>query len=132
LLVISAFVVMAVTTWALVTRSGSTSQATGRAFWVAVDGQDSASGSQADPWRTIQHAASSVPPGAIVYVRSGVYHESVNAEVSGNATDGPVVFRNAPGEHPVVDGTGLTAPSDFHGLFSIDSQSYVTIQGFEI
>jgi hypothetical protein len=133
LVVIAAFVALAlVAAWALVTRSRGSRQVTGPVFWVAPNGHDSASGSEADPWRTIQHGASTVPPGATVYVRSGVYHELVNVEVSGNAADGPIVFRNAPDEHPVLDGAGLAVPTGFHGLFSIDARSYVTIQGFEI
>lgn len=132
-MVIAAFVAVSlVAAWALATRSGGSPQATEHAFWVDPNGNDSASGSKADPWRTVQHAASRVPPGATVYVRGGVYHEVVDVEVSGNATDGPIVFRNAPGEHPAIDGTGLDVPTGFHGLFSIDSQRYVTIQGFEI
>jgi NPCBM/NEW2 domain/Right handed beta helix region len=132
-MVIAAFVALAlVAAWALATRSGGQSQATGPVFWVAPNGNDSASGSKADPWRTIQNGASTAPPGATVYVRGGVYHELVNVEVSGTAGDGPLTLRNAPGEHPILDGTGLAVPSDFHGLFSIDSRSYVTIQGFEI
>jgi hypothetical protein len=118
--------------WALATRSGGSGDVNGTAFWVATNGDDSAAGSESDPWKTIQHAASTVPPGATVYVRDGVYHEVVDVEASGNAEDGPIVFRNAPGEHPVIDGTGLDVPTGFRGLFSIDSQSYVTIQGFEV
>ena len=68
----------------VVTRSGGSRQVTGPVFWVAPNGNDSASGSEADPWRTIQHGASTVPPGATLYVRSGVYHELVNVEVSGS------------------------------------------------
>ena len=118
--------------WALVTRSGGSSESTERTFWVAPNGNDSASGSKAEPWRTVQHAASTVPAGATVYVRDGIYHEVVDVEVSGNAADGPILFRNAPEERPVIDGSGLDVPTGFHGLFSIDSQRYVTIQGFEV
>jgi hypothetical protein len=131
--VIAAFVALAsVAGWALATRSGGSNEATEPAFWVAPNGDDSAFGSKADPWRTVQHAASTVPPGATVFVRGGVYNELVNVQVSGDAADGPVVLRNAPGEHPTIDGSGLDVPTGFHGLFSIDSQRYVTIQGFEI
>ncbi|MEA2520491.1 MAG: hypothetical protein QOI81_137 [Actinomycetota bacterium] len=133
MIVTAIVVVLAVTAaWALATRSSGTAAATGRTFWVAPNGSDSASGSEADPWRTIQHGASTAPPGATVYVRSGVYHELVDVEVSGNPTDGPIVFRNAPGDHPILDGTGLAVPTSFRGLFSIDGRRYVTVQGFEI
>ena len=89
--------------WALATRSGGSDEVSGPTFWVATNGNDSAAGSEADPWKTIQHAASTVPSGATVYVRDGVYHEVVDVEVSGNAEDGPIVFRHAPGSKGAQD-----------------------------
>jgi hypothetical protein len=118
--------------WALATRIGRSSETTRSVFWVAPGGDDSAEGSQGAPWRTIQHAARTVPPGSTVFVRAGVYHERVDVTVSGDPNAGPVVIRNAPGEHPILDGSGLPVPSGFSGLFSIDSRKYVTIQGFAI
>src|SRR5438876_5330070 len=107
LVVITAVVVAVATalvTWS-VARGTSGSTASARpTFWVAPSGSDAADGSESGPWRTIQHAANTVPAGAIVNVRSGVYHEQVHVGVSGNAAAGPVVIRNAPGEHPIVDG----------------------------
>ncbi|MBV8549782.1 MAG: right-handed parallel beta-helix repeat-containing protein [Acidobacteriaceae bacterium] len=105
---------------------------TGAAFYVSPSGSDSNSGTISLPWKTIQHAANSVQPGDTVYVRAGVYNESVNIAVSGTAAS-PIAFQNYPGETAVVDGTGLTpTSSDVQGLFNIVDKSYVTIQGFEI
>ena len=132
LVVITAVVVATATalvTWSVSTRESGSGRPT---YWVAPSGSDTADGSEGSPWRTIQHAASTVPPGSTVFVRAGVYNEQVHVLVSGNAAAGPIVFRNAPGEHPIVDGSGLTVPSDFNGLFDVDSQRYVTIEGFEV
>jgi uncharacterized protein YjdB len=105
----------------------------GSSFYVATTGNDSNSGTLASPWRTIQHAASTVQAGDTVFVRAGVYSESVNIGVSGSAGAGPVTFESYPGETAIVDGTGLTpSSSDTQGLFNIVNQSYVTIEGFEI
>jgi hypothetical protein len=105
----------------------------GNSFYVATTGNDSNSGTLASPWRTIQHAASTVQAGDTVFVRAGVYSESVNIGVSGSAGAGPVTFESYPGETAIVDGTGLTpSSSDTEGLFNIVNQSYVTIEGFEI
>ena len=52
-------------------------------FYVSTTGNDSNSGTIDSPWRTIQHAANSVQAGDTVYVRGGVYSESVNISVSG-------------------------------------------------
>ena len=103
------------------------------AYYVSTTGSDSNPGTITSPWRTIQHAANSVQAGATVYVRGGVYTESVNISVSGSAAGGPITFQSYPGETAILDGTGLTPPtSGTQGLISIDGQSYVTIQQFEI
>src|SRR3974390_3262968 len=100
-------------------------------FYVATTGSDSNSGTISSPWRTIQHAANSVQAGDTVFVRAGTYNESVNIPISGSASAGPVIFQSYPGENAIIDGTGLT-PSGSQGLINISSQSYVTIEGFEI
>ena len=111
----------------------TTAAVAGTGFYVSTTGNDSNPGSLSSPWRTIQHAASTVPPGATVYVRAGVYGESVNITVSGSATAGPVTFQSYPGETAIVDGTGLSpSTSDVQGLFNIVNGSYIIIQGFEI
>ena len=105
----------------------------GSAFYVSPSGSDSNTGTQLSPWKTIQHAANSVHAGDTIYVRAGTYNESVTIAVSGSAAAGPVIFQSYPGETAIVDGTGLTpSTSDVQGLFNIEDESYVTIQGFEI
>jgi len=101
-------------------------------YYVATDGDDSAPGSATQPWRTIQHAADTVGPGGAVYVRDGVYHEAVSINVSGSASDGYITFQSYPGETAILDGTGLTVPGDYNGMFLVRDQSYIAIAGFEI
>jgi hypothetical protein len=102
-------------------------------LYVSTTGSDSNSGTIDSPWRTIQHAANSVKAGDTVYVRGGVYSESVNISVSGSALGGAITFQSYSGETAIVDGTGLAVPSSgTQGLFNIANQSYITIQGFEI
>jgi Putative Ig domain/Protein of unknown function (DUF1565) len=103
----------------------------GSTYYVSTSGSDSNAGTQSSPWQTIQHAANSVHAGDIVYVMGGTYNESVTIAVSGSASAGPVVFASYPGQTAIVDGTGLSA-SGIQGLFSIEDESYVTIQGFTI
>ena len=65
--------------------------ATGNSYYVATAGSDSAAGTLSAPWKTISHAAaatSGVKAGDTVYVRGGVYKESVVFAVSGAASPG--------------------------------------------
>jgi hypothetical protein len=109
------------------------SNVTSEKHYVAVTGSDSNPGTIYLPWRTIQHAANSVEAGETVYIRGGVYNESVDIEVSGSAAEGSVTFESYPAEDAILDGSGLAPPaSDIRGLINIEDQSYVTIRGLEI
>ena len=127
----SAFAILGgVTVWALATRTVRPESA-GPAYYVALDGDDANDGTEASPW-TLQAVADRAVPGSTVFVRAGTYHERVDVRVSGSAEEGPIVFRNYPGERPTLDGQGLEVPADFSGMISIESQHHVTVQGFEI
>ncbi len=84
-------------------------------YFVATNGFDSADGSAARPWRTIQRAASTAVAGDIVTIRGGTYREWVKPANAGR--DGaPIVYRAAEGERVVVTGadpvTGWTKRPD--------------------
>ncbi|MBZ5658695.1 MAG: DUF1565 domain-containing protein, partial [Acidobacteriia bacterium] len=100
-------------------------------FYVAPTGNDSNPGTQAAPWRTIQHAADTARAGSTVNVRGGIYEELVSINASGNATDGFITVRSYPGETAVLEAAHLT-PSERSGVLTINSKSYVRIEGFEI
>jgi hypothetical protein len=112
--------------------SGPSAAAAGLSYYVSTSGNDNNPGTLGSPWRTIQHAANTVAAGDTVFVRAGVYNEHVNVPVSGNATAGYTTFQSYPGETATVDGAGLDVPNGQYGLFNIDRQSYLIIQGFEI
>jgi hypothetical protein len=76
-----------------------------RTFHVGSGGDDANPGALESPLRTLQKAAEVARAGDIVLVRSGVYRGHVFLRFSGEP-DKPIVFRNAPGEKPVVDGEG--------------------------
>ena len=52
-------------------------------------------GTQAAPWKTIQHAASKARPGDVVIVEPGEYDEAITFKTSGTE-DQPVTFRAEP------------------------------------
>ena len=67
---------------------------------------DSNPGSIDQPWCTIQKAANTLEPGQTVYIREGVYKESVKLTKSGTES-GRIEFRNYPGENPVITGSDI-------------------------
>jgi len=99
--------------------------------WVAPDGDDGNPGTRDAPWRTIQHAAEVAEPGDVVNVREGTYAEQVTVLVSGTE-DAPIVFRAAPGEHPVIDGSTLPVPEGDSALVEIADRDFVHLVGLEI
>ena len=100
-------------------------------FYVSTNGNDSNPGTQAAPWRTIQHAADTARAGSTVNVRGGIYEELVSLHTSGNASDGFITFRSAPGETAILDAAHFT-PSGRSAVLTIENKSYVRIEGFEI
>ncbi len=122
---------LAVSIWALATRDPGTPAEDRPTFWVATGGDDAAPGTRDKPWATLQHAADTVPAGATVYVRGGTYGQRVDVHVSGKPGL-PITFSAAPGETAVLDGSSLDVPNDSSAMIGIDSQRFITIQGFEI
>jgi hypothetical protein len=124
-------VLLAIAVWAVATRGDGSSPIERATFWVARGGSDAASGTGDDPWATLQHAAETVPPGSVVYVRGGVYDQRFEVGVSGEPGR-PITFAAAPGERVVLDGSSLDVPADQSAMVTIDSQRYIRIRGFEI
>jgi hypothetical protein len=106
--------------------------ASGAVYYVATTGSDGNAGTQAAPWRTIQHAATSVKAGDTVNIRAGVYNEAVTPTVSGSATAGSITFQSYPGETAIIDGTGLKVVNGQSGLFNINNHDYIIVSGLEI
>ncbi len=100
-------------------------------YYVATTGNDANPGTLDRPWRTIQKAANTVGAGRTVYVRGGVYHETVTINVSG-ASGQPIVFQSYPGELAIIDGSSLTPPEGWSALIDIRDKSHLVIKGFEI
>ena len=88
---------------------------------------DSSPGTLNEPWMTIRHAAETAEPGDQVFIRTGVYYETIYFDQSGNE-GAPVVYSAYAGEKPVIDGTGVT---DSQNGLVID-KSYIKISGLEI
>ena len=74
-------------------------------FHVAITGSDLSDGSEAQPWRTINHAAQRATAGDTVLVHAGVYREWVKPLNSGLSDARRITYAAAEGEQVVVKGS---------------------------
>jgi hypothetical protein len=97
-------------------------------YSVASNGNDSAPGTEAQPWATFQYAADTAQPGDTVCFRGGTYPtEETHLTRSGTA-ESPITFIAYPGESPILDG-GNSATE----LLILDQgTSYLRISGFTL
>ncbi len=68
---------------------------------------DSNDGSKANPFKTIDKAASVVKPGERVLVYSGIYRETIHPLQGGTSPDKMISYEAAPGEMVVVKGSRI-------------------------
>jgi hypothetical protein len=110
----------------------TTTVATGT-WYVATNGRDTNSGSQAAPFATLNKAAEAVQPGQTIVVRSGTYNLSSAVLIQnkrGTAAqpitvlgEGLPVFR--PTDRNVV-------PASYKGLISVSNSSHIVINGIRV
>lgn len=67
------------------------------------NGDDSADGSVEAPYKTLKHALRQLLAGDTLYLRGGVYHESLALTRSGEE-DKPITIASYPGELAIIDG----------------------------
>jgi hypothetical protein len=102
----------------------------GQTFYVAPDGSDSAAGTMAAPFRSMERAADAAGGGDVVYLRGGVYKQAENVSASGDAGN-PVVFMAYPGEQPILDGDGLGL-GEKDSVLQLYEPRHVVVSGLEI
>ena len=77
---------------------------------VAPGGSDSAAGTLASPFATIQKAVDKAVPGDVIAVRGGTYSLTVNITIAKNGTSAaPITLTNYGTERVVIDGENLPA-----------------------
>ncbi len=80
----------------------------GREYYVAAEdprADDDNDGSRTSPWKTLCHAAEVIQPGDTVWIRGGVYRETVRVDKSGEGPERMLSFRAMPGEQVTVKGS---------------------------
>ena len=78
-------------------------------FHVSSDGDDTAAGTSAAPFRTVQRGAEAARPGDTVLVAEGIYRERV-APPRGGSEGKPIVFRSAERHKAVIKGSDEWVP----------------------
>jgi len=66
-------------------------------------GDDANPGTEAGPWRTLQHALGQLDAGDVLYLRGGLYYERVTCELKGKP-GAPITIGSYPGELAILDG----------------------------
>lgn len=66
-------------------------------------GDDTASGAENAPWKTLAHALRQLKPGDTLYLRGGTYYEKVSLTKSGTE-QAPITIGSYPGELAIIDG----------------------------
>jgi hypothetical protein len=93
-------------------------------LYVSTSGNDGASGSEATPWRTLQHAANQVQAGDTVIVRAGNY-VGFHLTEDGTAAN-RITFRGETGAN--ITQRNATTPDGIN----LEGADYVTIEGFTV
>lgn len=101
---------------------------------MSTGGVDTNPGTLAQPWRTIQTAASTVVAGDVVHIRAGVYAERVSLNNRDGTVTQPIVFQKYAGDVGAVriDQTGVTPPTGISALLRIENCDHVIIKDLEL
>ncbi len=89
---------------------------------------DAGPGSASQPWCTLEQATEVLEAGDTAWLHGGVYAEQLITIRGGSASAGSIVFAAAPGQQPVIDGTGVTTGNN--GV--LVGHDYIKLLGLEI
>ena len=99
-------------------------------YYIAKDGDDQASGSINQAWRSIQKAANTLVAGDTVFIKAGIYNERISVQNSGTA-DQFIVFINYMNDEVIIDGSDIIW-WDWNGLFDITDRSYISVLNLKL
>jgi hypothetical protein len=93
-------------------------------YFVSPSGNNSNSGTQSSPWRTIQKSVNEARSGDTVNVLAGTYSEDVEFTQHSGVNGSPITFKK------LGSGDVIVQASSWAGLFFGDGVSFITIDGF--
>jgi hypothetical protein len=101
-------------------------------YYVSPSGDDANPGNQAQPWKTLNKAASVAMSGDTVLIMPGTYNEKLVPVTSGSSGK-YITFKAAKGS-VILDGTGMSLSSGGFGdgIVNIAGKSYIKIQGLTV
>jgi len=105
--------------------------ASGNAYYVSPSGDDTNAGTESQPWQTIQKAADALVAGDTVYIKAGTYPERVVPQNSGSAGN-YITYAAYAGDTVTIDGSIVTLPLGWGGLFDVSNKDYIIISGLRI
>jgi hypothetical protein len=106
------------------TRNDNFTLGSGNSYYVATDGNDLNPGTEAQPFRTIQHAADTVTAGDTVYIKAGTYQEQITITASGTA-DNSITFQNYGSDEVIING------GNANNVILLDGADYIRFRGLE-
>lgn len=95
------------------------------AYFVSPNGSDKDSGSFEKPWRSLEKACASLKEGDKLYLREGIYNETIDMQVSS------VSISNYPEERAIISGKNLQSEKRILSLLTIKDQAHIYISGLE-
>jgi len=111
-------------------------------LYVSPSGSDTAAGTLAAPYKSIQVAVNKAVAGDTIYLRAGTYSPTTNIQIkskSGTAS-APITLSSYSGEKVVIDGEGLpytpaaldaSLPAASRGILHIEKANYWKFYGLE-
>jgi len=94
-------------------------------YFVSPNGNDTNSGTESSPWKTIQASIDKLKPGDTLNIIDGTYYESVTPHISGTA-DAPILIRAVTPFNVTIDGDGIGQALD------IADVSHLIFEGFKL
>jgi hypothetical protein len=92
-------VFLAIAVWLVI--QGSIGSAFAKVLYLSPHGNDAQSGTERQPWRTLQHAVTTAQPGDTIFLKAGSYQEEVHLTKSGGLKN-PLTIAAVPGEAVTV------------------------------
>lgn len=110
--------------------SAAPSASAASAYYVSPNGDDANPGSEAQPWRSLEKAATSAQAGDTVYFMEGTYPGVLRPRNSGTAGN-PITFTSYPGQRATIDG-GKTSKGPFGGVVDIHNRSHIVVSNLRV